>query len=398
MDDTVTVRRNITVLTAAQALGGSSAPIVMSLGGLVGQQLADNPAWVTLPVSLFGLGLAIGTLPAAFVMRAWGRRGGYLFGALFGLAAGLIAAFGIFVSSFLLFCVGCFTAGLYGSYVQSYRFAAADAAEGALKARAISWVMVGGLIAAVIGPQLVIWTRDSFPGTPYVGSFLSQALLPLIALPILLMLRTPRQTQAEAVADSGRTVLQLLAMPRYLLAVAAGVVSYGVMAFVMTAAPVAMVNHGHSVDNAALGIQWHLLAMFGPSFFTGRLMVRYGKERVTAVGMVLLAASGVVALGGLGLSHFWGSLALLGIGWNFSFIGATAVVTDCHTPAERSKAQGMNDFFVFAATAAVSFLAGSILHSSGWQAVNWMIFPALALILVPLLWQTARKPVRLGPG
>ena len=178
MDDTVTVRRNITVLTAAQALGGSSAPIVMSLGGLVGQQLADNPAWVTLPVSLFGLGLAIGTLPAAFVMRAWGRRGGYLFGALFGLAAGLIAAFGIFVSSFLLFCVGCFTAGLYGSYVQSYRFAAADAAEGALKARAISWVMVGGLIAAVIGPQLVIWTRDSFPGTPYVGSFLSQATLP----------------------------------------------------------------------------------------------------------------------------------------------------------------------------------------------------------------------------
>ena len=247
--------------------------------------------------------------------------------------------------------------------------------------------LVGGLAGAIIGPQLVIFTRDAVAGTPYVGSFLSQALLPLIALPILLMLRTPSQTQAEAVADSGRTVLQLLAMPRYLLAVAAGVVSYGVMAFVMTAAPVAMVNHGHSVDNAALGIQWHLLAMFGPSFFTGRLMVRYGKERVTAVGMVLLAASGVVALGGLGLSHFWGSLALLGIGWNLSFIGATAMVTDCHTPAERGKAQGMNDFFVFAATAAVSFLAGSILHSSGWQAVNWMIFPALALILVPLLWQ-----------
>ncbi len=183
-----------------------------------------------------------------------------------------------------------------------YCFAAAVTAEDALKAKAISWVMVGGLAGAIIGPQLVIFTRDAVAGTPYVGSFLSQALLPLIALPILLMLRTPSQTQAEAVADSGRTVLQLLAMPRYLLAVAAGVVSYGVMAFVMTAAPVAMVNHGHSVDNAALGIQWHLLAMFGPSFFTGRLMVRYGKERVTAVGMVLLAASGVVALGGLGLS------------------------------------------------------------------------------------------------
>ena len=257
----------------------------------------------------------------------------------------------------------------------------------AFQVEALSVRLFGFTTWAIIGPQLVIFTRDAVAGTPYVGSFLSQALLPLIALPILLMLRTPRQTPAEAAADSGRTVLQLLAMPRYALAVAAGVVSYGVMAFVMTAAPVAMVNHGHSVDNAALGIQWHLLAMFGPSFFTGRLMVRYGKERVTAVGMVLLAASGVVALGGLGLSHFWGSLALLGIGWNFSFIGATAVVTDCHTPAERGKAQGMNDFFVFAATAAVSFLAGSILHSSGWQAVNWMIFPALALILVPLLWQ-----------
>ena len=168
------------------------------------------------------------------------------------------------------------------------------------------------------------------------------------------------------------------------------------MAFVMTAAPVAMVNHGHSVDNAALGIQWHLLAMFGPSFFTGRLMVRYGgaRDRRGHGAARRLRGGGP---GRLGLSHFC-SLALLGIGWNFSFIGATAVVTDCHTPAERSKAQGMNDFFVFAATAAVSFLAGSILHSSGWQAVNWMIFPALALILVPLLWQTARKPVRLGPG
>ena len=387
MTDQSITRRNIGVLTAAQALGGASAPIVMSLGGLVGQQLANDSAWITLPVSLFGLGLAIGTLPAAFIMRRHGRRNGYVVGVGFGVASGLIAALGIMLASFWIFCAGTFLAGFYGAYVQSYRFAAADTAEDTLKAKAISWVMVGGL-----------FTRDAVAGTPYVGSFLSQALLPLIALPILLMLRTPRQTQAEAVADSGRTVLQLLAMPRYLLAVAAGVVSYGVMAFVMTAAPVAMVNHGHSVDNAALGIQWHLLAMFGPSFFTGRLMVRYGKERVTAVGMVLLAASGVVALGGLGLSHFWGSLALLGIGWNLSFIGATAMVTDCHTPAERGKAQGMNDFFVFAATAAVSFLAGSILHSSGWQAVNWMIFPALALILVPLLWQAAREPVRPSPG
>mgnify|MGYP006204568921 CR=1 FL=1 len=278
MTDQSITRRNIGVLTAAQALGGASAPIVMSLGGLVGQQLAKNSAWITLPVSLFGLGLAIGTLPAAFIMRHHGRRNGYVVGVGFGVASGLIAALGIMLASFWIFCAGTFLAGFYGAYVQSYRFAAADTAEDALKAKAISWVMVGGLAGAIIGPQLVIFTRDAVAGTPYVGSFLSQALLPLIALPILLMLRTPSQTQAEAVADSGRTVLQLLAMPRYLLAVAAGVVSYGVMAFVMTAAPVAMVNHGHSVDNAALGIQWHLLAMFGPSFFTGRLIARFGSD------------------------------------------------------------------------------------------------------------------------
>lgn len=170
MTDQSGARRNIAVLTTAQALGGSSAPIVMSLGGLVGQQLSGNPAWVTLPVSLFGVGLALGTLPAALLMRAWGRRNAYVFAAAVGVAAGLIAAFGIFLTSFAIFCIGSFTAGLYGSYIQSYRFAAADAAEGALKARAISWVMVGGLIAAVVGPQLVIWTRDAVTQTPYAGS------------------------------------------------------------------------------------------------------------------------------------------------------------------------------------------------------------------------------------
>ncbi len=382
-------RRNIAVLTAAQALGGASPPIVMSLGGLVGQQLSPDPAWLTFPVSLFGLGLAIGTLPAAFIMRRWGRRNGYVFGGLIGIVAGLIAAFGISSRSFEIFCIGTFIAGFYSSYVQSYRFAAADAVEGDWKAKAISWVMIGGLVGAVAGPQLVIWTRDAFSGAPYVGSFLSQALLSVIAIPILFMLRAPRTDTGGDPESGGRPLLQILLTPRYMLAVATGVVSYGVMAFVMTAAPVAMVDNGYSVDDAALGIQWHLLAMFAPSFFTGRLMARFGMERVTAVGLVLLAASGVVALGGLALSNFWISLVLLGIGWNFSFIGATAMVTDCHTPAERGKAQGANDFMIFATTAAVSFFAGTILHSSGWMAINWLIFPVIAVSLIPLLLRQA---------
>ncbi|MGX5636885.1 MFS transporter [Brevundimonas diminuta ATCC 11568] len=389
MTDQPIARRNIAVLTGAQALGGASPPIVMSLGGLVGQQLAADPAWVTFPVSLFGLGLALGTLPAAFIMRRHGRRNGYLTGALFGIASGLIAAFGIFAASFVIFCLGAFTAGLYGAYVQSYRFAAADGAEGDLKAKAISWVMVGGLVAAVVGPQLVIWTRDAVPGTPYVGSFLSQAALALLVIPVLLMLRSPPDV-ARAGASGGRPLRKILRAPRYMLAVATGVVSYGLMAFVMTTAPVAMVNTGHSVDSAALGIQWHLLAMFAPSFFTGRLLARFGKERVAAVGMVLIAVSAVVALSGMAVANFWLSLMIMGVGWNFSFIGATAMVTDCHTPEERGKAQGANDFFVFGATAIVSFLAGAVLNTAGWQAINWLLFPPIALILAPLLWQAAR--------
>lgn len=394
MTDHSIARRNIFVLTTAQALGAASPPIIISLGGLVGQQLSSDPALVTLPVSLFNLGLAMGTLPAAFVMRGIGRRNGYLLGAGLGIISGLIAAFGIASMSFLVFCLGTFIAGFYSAYVQSYRFAAADEVEGPLKAKAISWVMVGGLIAAIIGPQIVIWTRDALPETPYAGSFLSQAGLALLAVPVLLLLRTPSRASATAEGGEGRTLMQIMMQPRYMLAIAAGVVSYGLMVFIMTAAPIAMVGHGHSIDRAALGIQWHVLAMFAPSFVTGHLMVRFGKERVTAAGLLLIALSGVVALAGLGLWYFWISLILLGIGWNFGFIGATAMVTDCHSAAERGKAQGANDFMIFGTVAAASFFAGALLHASGWQILNWLIFPAVAVILVPLLWQAGQRAPR----
>lgn len=178
-------------------------------------------------------------------------------------------------------------------------------------------------------------------------------------------------------------------MPRYMLSVATGIVSYGLMTFVMTASPVAMVGHGHSVDNAALGIQWHVLAMFVPSFFTGSLIQRFGKEKIAAVGLALIGASAAVALSGLHIGHFWGALVLLGIGWNFGFIGATAMITDCHSPEERGKAQGANDFLIFGVVACASFFSGNLLHASGWEAINWLIFPAVALILVPLLWRAA---------
>jgi MFS family permease len=382
-------RRNMLILVIAQALGAASPPIIISLGGLVGRQLAAEPALATLPVSLFNLGLALGTLPAAFLMRRLGRRNAYLLGASLGIAGGLLAAAGIAAATLLIFCLGTFTAGFYAAYVQSYRFAAADTVSSEFKAKAISWVMIGGLAAAVIGPQLVIWTRDSLPDARFAGSFLSQSVLALLALVVLFQLRAPKAAggAASASPEAKRPLRVILRMPRFVLAVVAGVVSYGLMTFVMTAAPVAMVGHGHPIDHAALGIQWHVLAMFAPSFVTGPLIARFGKERIAALGLALIAASAIIALSGLALVHFWVSLILLGVGWNFGFIGATAMVTDCHTPAERSRVQGANDFMVFGVVAAASFFSGTLLHASGWQTVNLLIFPVVALVLVPLLWR-----------
>ena len=391
--ETAGFRRNLTVLILAQSLGAASGPIVISLGGLVGQDLATDPALATLPVSIYNLGLALGTVPAAWIMRQYGRRSGYLLGAMIGVLSGLVAAGAISFGAFIFFCLGTFLAGLYASYVQSYRFAAADGREGAERGRAISWVMVGGLIAAIIGPQLVIATRDAVPGVPFAGSFLSQAALALIAFFVLTRLRgrQPAATAQTSSDDGGRTVLQLLASPKYMLGVAAGVVSYGLMSFVMTAAPLAMVGCGHSIDHAAWGIQWHVLAMFAPSLVTGKLIARFGKEKVTAAGLIIIGISGAVALTGLDLRHFFISLILLGIGWNFGFIGATAMVAAAHTEAERGRAQGLNDFAVFGTVAALSFFSGALMQASGWHLINLLMLPFIAIVLAPLVWQAARR-------
>ncbi|WP_286760044.1 MULTISPECIES: MFS transporter [Sulfitobacter] len=391
--ETAGFRRNLTVLILAQSLGAASGPIVISLGGLVGQDLATDPALATLPVSIYNLGLALGTVPAAWIMRQYGRRSGYLLGAMIGVFSGLVAAGAISFGAFIFFCLGTFLAGLYASYVQSYRFAAADGREGADRGRAISWVMVGGLVAAIIGPQLVIATRDAVPDVPFAGSFLSQAALALIAFFVLTRLRgrQPAATAQRPSDDGGRTVLQLLASPKYMLGVAAGVVSYGLMSFVMTAAPLAMVGCGHSIDHAAWGIQWHVLAMFAPSLVTGKLIARFGKEKVTAAGLIIIGISGAVALTGLDLRHFFISLILLGIGWNFGFIGATAMVAAAHTEAERGRAQGLNDFAVFGTVAALSFFSGALMQASGWHLINLMMFPFIAIVLAPLVWQAARR-------
>ena len=384
-------RRNLGLLVAVQSLGGASPPIIISLGGLVGQMLSSTPSAATLPVSLYQLGLALSTLPAAWLMHRAGRRTAYLLGAVMGVLSGLVAAWGISQSDFTLFCLGTALAGFYGACVQSYRFAAIDAVgDQARHAGAISRVMVGGLIAAIIGPQVVIWTRDALPMTPFAGSFYSQALLALLALPLLLGLRLP-PPPPKAVATGARPLAQIARTPQFVVAAAAGVVSYGLMAFLMTAAPMAMVGCGHSVGEAALGIQWHVLAMFGPSFFTGRLMDRFGKRRITALGLILIAASGALALMGLALTHFWGALVLLGLGWNFGFIGATALLTEAYRPSERAKVQALNDFLVFGTVAVASFGSGQLLHSVGWDGINLGMLPLVVVVLALLAWQGLRQ-------
>jgi predicted MFS family arabinose efflux permease len=387
-------RRNIGLLAVAQSLGGASPAIVISLGGLVGLQLADNKALATLPVSLLNVGVALAVIPAAWLMRQHGRRVAYLFGALIGLTSGVIAAGGIVARSFELFCLGTLIAGFYGAFVQSYRFAAADSAADNAKAKAISLVMVGGLAAAVIGPQTVIWTRDMTPAAPFAASFLGLAALALISIPVLSLIHAPPLKEA---AGGGRPLSEIMRQPRFITAVVTGLVSYGLMSFLMTAAPIAMVGCGHSVGAAALGIQWHVIAMFGPSFFTGHLIQRFGKETIVAIGLAMIAAAAAINLMGLSIAHFWIGLILLGVGWNFGFVGATALVTDCHRPEERAKVQAANDFLVFGSVALASLSSGKMLNSGGWEIVNWIVFPVIAVAMGLVIAQARlRKVAPLG--
>ena len=384
-------RRNMGLLVAAQSLGGASPPIIISLGGLVGQQLSSNPTASTLPVSIYQLGLALSTLPAAWIMNRMGRRAAYVLGALLGVISGIVAAQGIAHSNFITFCIGTALAGFYAACVQSYRFAATDLVPSNEQAKAISRVMIGGLIAAIIGPQVVIWTRDALPATPFAGSFYSQAALALLALPLLIGLRLPPPQAKTVAAGDARPLGEIARTPQFIVACAAGVVSYGLMAFLMTAAPMAMVGCGHSVGEAAMGIQWHVLAMFVPSFFTGKLIARFGKRPITALGLLMIGAAGALALMGLDIFHFWGSLGLLGVGWNFGFIGATAMLTECYRPSERAKVQALNDFLVFGTVAVASFGSGQLLHSAGWNGINIGMLPLVAVVLVMLGLQARRS-------
>ena len=383
-------RRNALVLAVTQALAGANAAVILATGGIVGAMLAPDRSLATLPVTAYVIGLWFATLPMGLLAREFGRRTAFQLGTVAGVVTGLLCCLGVVLGSFAVFCAGAFCSGLYAAGHQGYRFAAADTASEKFRPKAISWVLIGGVFAGVVGPQLVILTKDLWQPFLFAASFLAQAAVAALAALVLVLLRIPR-TPKPVGGDGGRTLTEILRQPRFFVAVACGIASYAMMNMVMTAAPLAMVECNHSVTDATLGLQWHVIGMYAPSFVTGSLIARYGAERVIAGGFALILASAAVSIAGITVWHFWIGLVLLGVGWNFGFIGATAMVTECHRPHERNRVQSFNDFLVFGSMAVGSFASGNILVWFGWAAVNEVVFPVVMAAGALLLWLVLRE-------
>jgi MFS family permease len=380
--DDARARSNIVRLAAAQALTGANSAVIFATGSIIGASLAPTISFATVPLSMYVLGLASGTLPTGAISRAYGRRTAFIIGTGCGVATGALGAFAILHASFWLFCCATFLGGLYGAVSQSYRFAAADGASTAFRPKAVSWVMAGGVFAGVLGPQLVQWTMDIWPPYLFAFSFVVQAIVALVAMAVLSGVDAPKPAPADM--HGGRPLFQIARQPRFIAAALCGVVSYPMMNLVMTSAPLAMKMCGLTVSDSNFGIQWHIVAMYGPSFFTGTLISRFGAPRIVAFGLLLEATGATIGLSGITAIHFWATLIVLGVGWNFSFVGASALVLETHRPAERNKVQAFNDFLVFGMMAVGSFSSGQLLANYGWSAVNMVVFPPVVLGLAVL--------------
>lgn len=381
-------RRTALILASSQAIVGSAAPIALSVGGLVGfYLLGSDKSLATAPVTGYNVGVALGALPAAAIIRWAGQRGGFMLGTVVTAIGGALAAFAIFQFSFWLFAFALAVIGVGGAFVQQFRFAAADNAPPQFKARAISFVLAGGVITAVLGPQIVIFTHNLFAPVEFAGAFAAIPVIAAVGAIILSFLRPSNVGPAEAAEEApARTLGEIVGQPRFIVGLLCGVGTFALMVFVMTGAPLAMVGCGFSTEQATLGISWHVMAMFGPSFFTGRLISRFGVENVVAFGLALLIGCAIVALSGIALWQFWTALILLGLGWNFGFIGATAIIAASYRPSERSKVQGFHDLILFSTTAFASLMAGATYNAAGWDMLNWIVFPVAVLCLISLAW------------
>lgn len=375
--------KNIFRLAAAQALAGANSVVFYATGAIVGNAIAPSPSLATLPITLFVLGMAASILPFGALARTRGRKAAFRLGTGAGMVTGLAAALAVVLNSFLLFCLAAMLGGAYAAVALSFRFAATDGVAPARRARALSLVMGGGVAAGIIGPMLVTGTMHLWPAHTFAVTFLAQALVAVLAA-FLLRGVTPAEPTAASVRG-GRPLREIVRQPGFATTVFSGAVAYMVMNFLMTAAPLSMHMHGLSQQAANLGIKWHVMAMYGPGFFTGRLIQRFGAVRMAAAGLLITAASVAVGLSGLGVYHYWLSLILLGIGWNFGFTGASAKIIDFHRPEEKTQVQSLNDFLVFGVMIVGSFSSGVLLNAFGWNAVLWGSLVPVAVALLTLL-------------
>ena len=381
-------RKNVALLSACQALLFINSVTLIAINGLAGYALAADKGLATLPVTAQVIGSALATIPASLVMQRIGRRAGFLIGGGFGLVGGAISTLAIALSSFWLLCFGTLIMGVYGAFGLYYRFAAADSASGEFKARAISLVLAGGLVGGLVGPQLSKWTRD-LARPEFLASYASLMVFSLISMAILSRLQIPRAKEDEAKTPP-RALGTIMAQPMFIVAVTLSAVGYGVMSLLMTATPLAMGFCGHPYSSAATVISWHVIAMFAPSLVTGWLIERFGLLSVVLAGVASMFVCVAVALAGITVAHFWLALVLLGLGWNFMYVGGTTLLTDAYRPSEKAKTQGMHDFLVFGVTIVSSFSSGLLLKSDGWQMLNYVAIPFLVIAGLACVWMMLR--------
>lgn len=376
------LNRNLLILTLAQALGMAAAPMVILVGGIIGQDLAPDLSWSTLPIATMIVGAAAGSAPAALLMGRIGRRAGFMAGSLLALLACLLAIKAIDSASFAWFCLATAGIGLNMAFIQQYRFAAAESVEPAMVGRAVSLVLLGGIIAAFLGPEVAKHSKDWLDRGAYSGSFAALAGLSALNLLQLSGLKFPPSRRQTAAAGGLRPLSAIIAQPLFGTAVLAVLIAYAGMTLIMTATPVSMrIIDGFSMADTAWVIQSHVLAMFIPSLFSGFLIDRFGLSRVMLAGLLMMAACGLIAQIDHHLMHYWSGLVLLGVGWNFLFVGGTTLLTRSYRPAERFRAQGFNDLVVYSSQAAASFAAGALIFKSGWPLVNLIILPLLLVLL-----------------
>jgi MFS family permease len=398
MIDDRRAKRNVAVLVAAQAILGAQMPMIFVIGGLAGGMLATNVCLATLPISFIVFGSMITAPWLSPLMQRHGRRFGFVIGATAGAVGALVAAYGLYVGSFGILLAGSLITGIYMSAQGFYRFAATDTASEAFSPKAISYVMAGGLISAIIGPQLNKLVQDAFV-VPFLGTYLAVAALNIFGMMLFFWLDLPKgskETPFATNAPKARNRLELLRDPRVVVAIICATVTYSLMNLVMTSTPLAVVGCGFTKNNANDIVSAHVLAMFAPSFFTGHLITRFGVEKIIAAGLVILMGAGIVALSGVALGNFYVTLILLGLGWNFGFIGATTMLASAHAPHERGVVQGMNDMIVFGMVTVASLASGGLMNCSGgtavegWTAVNLAMVPFLVLAGGALIWLTTR--------